>query len=206
MLTGFASCSIILINIFFLVLYFTARGKGDKKMKKFFHMMVTGLMGKMAFLGPFMVLLIKLKALKALILSKIALIMSLLQLFKSKKGGGQSGKEVIIVHDSHGGGGGGGHESYSGGGGGWSSGGGGWSGGNAGWISGGHGDSYSSGVHSGGGDSTYIGGSDYAGHGGGGWSAGAAAGGGGHGWGRKSSSDPQLMAYRAYIPETDEEQ
>lgn len=59
-------------------------------MKKLMGMVMTGLMGKMAFMGPFMVLLIKLKALKALILSKIALMLSLFQLFKGggKKGGG----------------------------------------------------------------------------------------------------------------------
>lgn len=72
------------------ILPVTGRGKGDKKMKKLLGMMMTGLMGKMAFMGPFMVLMIKLKALKALILSKIALMLSLFQLFKGggKKGGG----------------------------------------------------------------------------------------------------------------------
>lgn len=62
-------------------------------MKKLMGMLMTGLMGKMAFMGPMMVLIIKLKAIKALILSKIALLLSLFQLFKSggKKGGGGHG-------------------------------------------------------------------------------------------------------------------
>lgn len=54
-------------------------------MKKLMGMVMTGLMGKMAFMGPFMVLMIKLKALKALILSKIALMLSLMHLFKGGK-------------------------------------------------------------------------------------------------------------------------
>lgn len=68
-------------------IYFTGRGKQDKKMKRLMHMMMTGLMSKMAFLGPLMVLMIKLKAMKALLLSKLALMLSLMHMFK-KKGGG----------------------------------------------------------------------------------------------------------------------
>ncbi|XP_065213077.1 uncharacterized protein LOC135840453 isoform X2 [Planococcus citri] len=187
------------------------RGKGDKKMKKLMGMMMTGLMGKMAFMGPMMILLIKLKALKALILSKIALMLSLFQLLKGggKKGGG--GKEVIIVHDAHGGGGG--HDSY-GGSSGWASGGGGggWSGGGGGgsaWLA--QGDSYSSGAHTGGGDATYAGSDAYAtggnaaaAAGGGGWAGGGGGGGGGNGWGRRSATDPHWVAYKAYVPPGEE--
>jgi len=52
------------------------------------HMMMMGLMGKMALMGPLMMLMIKVKAIKALLLSKLALMMSLGQLMKGKKSGG----------------------------------------------------------------------------------------------------------------------
>lgn len=50
--------------------------------------MMMGLMGKMALMGPLMMLMIKVKAIKALLLSKLALLMSLAQLMKGKKSGG----------------------------------------------------------------------------------------------------------------------
>ncbi|XP_018909939.2 uncharacterized protein [Bemisia tabaci] len=193
-------------------------GRGKKKMKKMMGTMMMMIMGKMALMGPMMMMMIKIKAIKALLLSKLALAMSLLQLFKSMgkgKGGGGGGsgggKEVIIVHDNHGDSGGGGHGGggggYGGSGGGWASGGGGgggWAsgGGGSGWASGGGGhgggggDSYAGGVHAGGGDANYAGSDAGHGGGGGGWPAG---GGGGGGWGRRSGYDgpPQwMLTYR----------
>ncbi|KAL1449926.1 hypothetical protein WDU94_002396 [Cyamophila willieti] len=122
-------------------------GGGGKKMKKMMGMMMMGLMGKMAMMMPLMMMMIKMKAMKALLIAKLALALSLIQVFKKLMSGG---------------GGKGGHSS-GGGGGGWSSGGG-----------GGHGgDSYSSGQHQGGGDATYGGGDaggwGNSGGGGGGW-------------------------------------
>ena len=108
-----------------------------------------------------------------------------------------TGKAVIIVHDTHGGGG---HESLTNPG--WASPSGGGGGGGT-WIN--H-DSYSQGLNTGGGDATYAGTDQY--------SAGAGSGvswgnGGGapatHHWTRRSSSnDPHWIAYRAYIPDTDD--
>lgn len=135
-------------------------------------------MGKMALMGPLMMLMIKVKAIKALLLSKLALLMSLAQLMKGKKSGGASGKyishagskndnagdkltsndlgkEVIIVHDNHGGGGGGAAEYGAGTAAGWVSG-----HTATGWSTGGGADSYSAGSHIGGGDNTYAGGQD----------------------------------------------
>ncbi|PSN49216.1 hypothetical protein C0J52_16934 [Blattella germanica] len=171
------------------------KGKGLKKMM---GMLGALMMGKMLMMGKAMLLLIKIKALKALIIGSIALLLSKIQLIKKlmmKKGGGGSGEEkhiVIVTGGDHGGGGhggGGGHDSYgppSGGGGG----GGGWSGGGG----GGHGgasDSY--GPPSGGG-------------GGGGWGGGG--GGGGGGWNRRSvrsvqyAPDQHWLVYRGYAPPT----
>ncbi|EEB10221.1 conserved hypothetical protein [Pediculus humanus corporis] len=127
-----------------------ARGfsEGRGKKKKMMMMMMMMLKMKLMMVLPMIAMLIKLKALKALILSKIALVITLLSLMKKKMTKDDKHK-IVIIHDPHHGGGGGGgghHDGYgpsSGGGGG---------GGGGGWSSGG--DSYSSG----GGD-----------HGGGGW-------------------------------------
>lgn len=171
------------------------RGKG-KKYKKMMHMMMMGLMGKMALMGPLMMLMIKVKAIKALLLSKLALLMSMAQLMKGKKSGGGSGKEVIIVHDNHGGGGGA-AEYGAGTAAGWVSG-----HTATGWSTGGGSDSYSAGSHIGGGDNSYAGGQDSYSSGAGvpsGWAG--VNGHGGSGWARKSMvHEPHWVAYRAYIP------
>ncbi|XP_049860356.1 uncharacterized protein LOC126354629 [Schistocerca gregaria] len=121
------------------------KGKGDKKgMKKMMMMICMMMMGKMMMVMPMVLTIIKLKAIKALLIGSLALLISKIQLVKkllgSKVGGGGGGgsdKHVIVLHaDSHGGGGHGGG-GPSGGGGDWSSGGGG--GGGGGWMSSGGG-------------------------------------------------------------------
>ncbi|XP_017303762.1 uncharacterized protein LOC103519639 [Diaphorina citri] len=116
------------------------RGKGGgggggkmKGMKKMMGMMMMGVMGKLAMLMPMMMMMLKMKAMKALIIAKLALALSLIQVFKMMMSGGGKGKmggggskEVIIVHDNHGDSGSSGGGWSSGGGssgGGWSSGG-----------------------------------------------------------------------------------
>ncbi|KAG8328168.1 hypothetical protein J6590_000825 [Homalodisca vitripennis] len=120
-----------------------ARGKKKKQMMMLGAMM----MAKAMMLGKMMMMIIKFKAIKALLLSVVALALAKIQLFKALKGGGgmKGGKETYIIIKGKGGGGsGGGHG--GGGGGGYSSGppsgGGGWSdggssGGGGGWSSGG---------------------------------------------------------------------
>ncbi|KAK6618832.1 hypothetical protein RUM43_013223 [Polyplax serrata] len=108
-----------------------ARGfsEGRGKKKKMMMMMMMMLKMKMLAVLPIVAMLIKLKALKALILSKMALFLTLLSLLKKKMMKDDKHK-IVIIHDPHHGGGGGGghHDSYGpssggGGGGGWSSGG-----------------------------------------------------------------------------------
>ncbi|KAI5694168.1 hypothetical protein M8J75_011833 [Diaphorina citri] len=197
------------------------RGKGGgggggkmKGMKKMMGMMMMGVMGKLAMLMPMMMMMLKMKVMKALIIAKLALALSLIQVFKMMMSGGGKGKmggggskEVIIVHDNHGDSGSSGGGWSSGGGssgGGWSSGGSsGGHGGGGGWSSGGGhgGDSYSSGAHHGGGDATYGGGDA----GGGGWSSGGSGGGG---WGKRSwdaGTPTSWPMYRGYAGANAEE-
>ncbi|XP_050437098.1 uncharacterized protein LOC126843550 [Adelges cooleyi] len=176
-------------------------GRGKKKQhKKMMQMLMMGLMAKMALMGPLMMLLIKVKAIKALLLSKLALLLSLGSMMKGKKsGGGSAGKEVIIVHDNHGAGAEYGAGTAAG-----------WVSGHTatGWSTGGGADSYSAGSHLGGGDNTYGGGAADSYSSG----AGAASGWGGvnshsAGWGRKAAMvhEPHWVAYRAYIPTAEDD-
>ncbi|KAL0277503.1 UNVERIFIED_CONTAM: hypothetical protein PYX00_004755 [Menopon gallinae] len=109
-----------------------ARGfsEGRGKKKKMMMMMMMMLKMKMMALIPMAAMMIKMKAMKALMLSKLALIMSLMSLMKKKMMKDDKHK-IVIIHDPHHGSSGGNaghHDSYGppsgGGGGGWSSGGG----------------------------------------------------------------------------------
>ncbi|XP_075210478.1 uncharacterized protein LOC142317813 [Lycorma delicatula] len=186
------------------------------KLKHMMNMMMSGMMSKAAVFGPLLMMIIKIKAFKALVLSMIALVLSKIQLFKMLMKGKGNSKELIILHETHGGGGGGGswssgddggHDSYgppsdSGGGHGGS---GGHGGGSGGWSSGGE-------IFSGGG---YGGGGGGVGGGGGGsWasasgdsysSADGGHGGGGGGWGGGWASrkyDPTWLVYRSNRTDT----
>ncbi|XP_054259967.1 keratin, type I cytoskeletal 9-like [Macrosteles quadrilineatus] len=182
--------------------YEEARGKKKKQMM----MMGAMMMAKAAMLGKMMMLIIKFKAIKALLLSIVALALAKIQLFKSLKnsGGGKGGgKETYIIIKA--GKGGGGHGSPPSGGGGWSDSSGGIGGGGGGWSSGGGGGGWQADSGGGGGWSSGGGG---GGGGGGGWSSGGGGGGGGGssgwsgggggsgGWGR--NYDASWLAYRAH--------
>ncbi|XP_054275168.1 keratin, type I cytoskeletal 9-like [Macrosteles quadrilineatus] len=182
--------------------YEEARGKKKKQMM----MMGAMMMAKAAMLGKMMMLIIKFKAIKALLLSIVALALAKIQLFKSLKnsGGGKGGgKETYIIIKA--GKGGGGHGSPPSGGGGWSDSSGGSGGGGGGWSSGGGGGGWQADSGGGGGWSSGGGG---GGGGGGGWSSGGGGGGGGGssgwsgggggsgGWGR--NYDASWLAYRAH--------